>query len=86
MHHYTRSEDIPNTLMSQAHSSISFAPQNWGDAELTVDLTNSAIYDKPTVTNSSAPKIPVPPFTNGVSVPNCFALGPDDILEGVFEG
>lgn len=28
MHHYTRSEDIPNTLISEAHSSIMFAPQN----------------------------------------------------------
>lgn len=26
MHHYTRAEDIPNTLMTEAHSSIMFAP------------------------------------------------------------
>ncbi|KAM0277444.1 hypothetical protein ACHAQH_005809 [Verticillium albo-atrum] len=44
MHHFTRSEDIPNTLMSEAHSSVVFAQQNWGDAELTKDLANAIIY------------------------------------------
>ena len=81
MHHYTRSEDIPNTLMSEAHSSIIFAPQNWGDTEDTVDLSNAIIYNE--VEESSEN---VTPFLNGVEIPQCLAQLPQDELAGVFEG
>lgn len=80
MQHYTRSEDIPNTLMSEAHSSILFAPQNWGDAELTQDLQNAVIY------NYKGGDEMVVPETNGVQPPSCFVTGPEDELLGVFEG
>ncbi|KAH6723513.1 copper amine oxidase [Leptodontidium sp. MPI-SDFR-AT-0119] len=78
MHHYTRSEDLPNTLMSEAHSSVVFAPQNWGDVEGTRDLANAVIYNRGEGDIAG-------PFTNGVNPPSCFALGPEDELLGVFE-
>jgi len=78
MHHYTRSEDLPNTLMSEAHSSVVFAPQNWGDSEGTRDLANAVIYNKGDADVTE-------PFTNGVNPPSCFALSPQDELLGVFE-
>jgi primary-amine oxidase len=80
MQHYTRAEDIPNTLMSEAHSSIMFAPQNWGDAELTTDLQNAIIY------NYKKGVELVKPETNGVEPQTCFVTGPEDGLLGIFEG
>ena len=77
MHHYTRAEDIPNTLMSEAHSSTFFAPQNWGNTELTKDLANSIIFEA----NSNDDFVP---YTNDVEPPNCMALLPSDTLPGVF--
>ena len=79
MHHYTRAEDIPNTLMSEAHSSVMFAPQNWGNTELTKDLSNAVIYE------SNSDDVFVP-YTNGADTPNCMALLPSDTLPGVFTG
>ncbi|KAH8714642.1 copper amine oxidase [Ilyonectria robusta] len=81
MHHYTRSEDIPNTIMLEAHSNIMFAPQNWGDTEGTVDLTNAVIYNEDNVNSDGI----VEPETNGVSPPDCLVLSPEDELLGVFE-
>ena len=40
MHHFTRSEDIPVTLYSEAVSSIVFAPQNFNDRAQEGDLRN----------------------------------------------
>ncbi|KAF2634788.1 amine oxidase catalytic domain-containing protein [Massarina eburnea CBS 473.64] len=40
MHHFTRSEDVPVTLYSEAYSSISFAPQNFFDRAQDGDLLN----------------------------------------------
>ncbi|EXF84124.1 copper amine oxidase [Colletotrichum fioriniae PJ7] len=40
MHHFTRSEDIPVTLYSEAVSSIVFAPQNFNDRAQDGDLQN----------------------------------------------
>lgn len=79
MHHYTRSEDIPNTLMSEAHSSIMFAPQNWGNTEMTTDLTNAVIY------NDLGQEGGVLPEMNGFEPSACLSLGPEDELRGVFE-
>ncbi|KAK8091304.1 hypothetical protein PG994_000809 [Apiospora phragmitis] len=31
MQHFVRAEDLPNTLAAEAHASVVFAPQNWGD-------------------------------------------------------
>ncbi|KAK7191070.1 hypothetical protein DPSP01_007759 [Paraphaeosphaeria sporulosa] len=78
MHHYTRSEDIPNTLMSEAHSNIFFAPQNWGDTELTKDLANSVMMYAEGADNEIVIE------TNGVEPPSCLNLGPEDSLLGVF--
>lgn len=80
MHHYTRAEDIPNTLMSEAHSSVVFAPHNWGDTELTVDLQNAVLYEEGNEDDGV-----VMPDTNGVDPPACFLLGEQDELRGVFE-
>lgn len=78
MHHFTRSEDIPNTLMSEAHSSIFFAPQNWGDTELTKDLSNSVMIYAEGLENNIVIE------TNGVEPPTCLALSQGDSLQGVF--
>lgn len=78
MHHYTRSEDIPNTLMSEAHSSIFFAPQNWGDTELTKDLSNAVMFYAEGEDNE------IVIDENGVQPGSCLALGPEDALQGVF--
>ena len=40
MHHFTRAEDIPVTLFSEAVSSITFAPQNFFDRAQDGDLKN----------------------------------------------
>lgn len=40
MHHYTRSEDVPVTLFSEAYSSIVFAPQNYFARAQDGDLLN----------------------------------------------
>ncbi|TPX12292.1 uncharacterized protein E0L32_006939 [Thyridium curvatum] len=40
MHHFTRAEDIPVTLFTEAVSSIMFAPQNFFDKAQDVDLQN----------------------------------------------
>ncbi|KAI1081350.1 amine oxidase catalytic domain-containing protein [Whalleya microplaca] len=40
MHHFTRSEDVPVTLYSEAVSSIMFAPQNFFDSAQDSDLRN----------------------------------------------
>lgn len=40
MHHFTRAEDVPVTLYSEAVSSIMFAPQNFFDRAQDGDLTN----------------------------------------------
>ncbi|KAH7075705.1 copper amine oxidase [Paraphoma chrysanthemicola] len=40
MHHFTRSEDVPVTLYTEAYSSIVFAPQNFFDRAQDSDLLN----------------------------------------------
>lgn len=40
MHHFTRSEDVPVTLNTEAYSSITFAPQNFFDRAEDGDLLN----------------------------------------------
>ncbi len=43
MHHYTRAEDVPVTLFSEAVSSIVFAPQNFNDRAPEGDLRNRRV-------------------------------------------
>ncbi|KAF2740995.1 amine oxidase catalytic domain-containing protein [Polyplosphaeria fusca] len=40
MHHFTRAEDVPVTLYTEAYSSITFAPQNFFDRAQDGDLLN----------------------------------------------
>jgi primary-amine oxidase len=40
VHHFTRSEDVPVTLYTEAYSSIVFAPQNFNDRAQDGDLLN----------------------------------------------
>ncbi|KAL7623325.1 hypothetical protein AAE478_007006 [Parahypoxylon ruwenzoriense] len=44
MHHFTRSEDVPVTLYSEAVSSVMFAPQNFFDRAQDGDLRNRRWY------------------------------------------
>ncbi|KAF1843293.1 amine oxidase catalytic domain-containing protein [Cucurbitaria berberidis CBS 394.84] len=46
MHHFTRSEDVPLTLYTEAYSSIVFAPQNFFDRAQDGDLLNRVQVDK----------------------------------------
>ncbi|KAK8029243.1 hypothetical protein PG991_006299 [Apiospora marii] len=82
MHHFVRAEDLPNTLAAEAHASLLFAPQNWGDGgENTRDLANAVIYRADDTNGAGV----VVPETNGVEAPACLLLGADDELLGVFE-
>jgi len=76
MHYFTRAEDIPNTLMLEAHSSITFAPHNCGHAELTIDMTNATFYDKDKgqvkrQSDFNDSSSAVEPETNGANPPVC---------------
>lgn len=83
MHHFVRSEDLPNTLAAEAHASLVFAPQNWGSGgENTRDLANAVIFHSD---DTDAAGVPVPE-TNGVDAPSCLVLGPDDELLGAYTG
>ncbi|KAK7998423.1 peptidyl-tRNA hydrolase [Apiospora arundinis] len=83
MHHFVRAEDLPNTLATSAHASLVLAPQNWAaGGENTRDLANAVIYYLDD-TNSAGVSVP---NTNGVDVPSCLPLGPDDALLGAFDG
>ncbi|KAI1372933.1 copper amine oxidase [Hypoxylon crocopeplum] len=53
MHHFTRAEDVPVTLYSEAVSSIMFAPQNFFDNAQDGDLRNRRWYTVPDATDSS---------------------------------
>ena len=52
MHHYTRSEDVPVTLFSEAVSSIVFAPQNFFDRAPEGDLRNRRVIVSDAVTGA----------------------------------
>ncbi|KAK8011681.1 hypothetical protein PG990_010646, partial [Apiospora arundinis] len=82
MHHFVRAEDLPNTLATSAHASLVLAPQNWAaGGENTRDLANAVIFYLDD-TNSAGVSVP---NTNGVDVPSCLPLGPDDALLGAFD-
>ncbi|KAI0842626.1 copper amine oxidase [Hypoxylon sp. FL0890] len=70
MHHFTRSEDVPVTLYSEAVSSIMFAPQNFFDQSQDGDLKNRRWYTVPETANSSNATALVSE-TYGVDLPQC---------------
>ncbi|CAG9988308.1 unnamed protein product [Clonostachys byssicola] len=65
MHHFTRSEDVPVTLFTEAVSSISLAPQNFFDRAQDGDLRNRRWY----VPNKESGTLQTEDY--GVELPNC---------------
>ncbi|OTA70509.1 amine oxidase catalytic domain-containing protein [Hypoxylon sp. EC38] len=70
MHHFTRSEDVPVTLYSEAVSSIMFAPQNFFDQAQDGDLRNRRWYTVPEATGSTNATTLVSE-AYGVELPQC---------------
>ncbi|KAI1416282.1 copper amine oxidase [Hypoxylon sp. FL1857] len=70
MHHFTRSEDIPVTLYSEAVSSIMFAPQNFFDQSQDGDLRNRRWYTVPEAADGSNATTLVSE-TYGLELPQC---------------
>ncbi|KAB5577993.1 copper amine oxidase [Coniochaeta sp. 2T2.1] len=65
MHHFTRSEDVPVTLYTEAVSSITFAPQNFFDRAQEGDLLNRRWI----VANSTTGELNYEDY--GVELPTC---------------
>lgn len=65
MHHFTRSEDVPVTLFSEAVSSILLAPQNFNDRAQEGDLLNRRWI----VANSTTGQLSYEDY--GVALPTC---------------
>ena len=65
MHHFTRAEDIPVTLYTEAVSSIVFAPQNFNDRAQDGDLLNRRWL----TTDAETGEMNVE--TYGVAIPQC---------------
>ncbi|KAF2268147.1 amine oxidase catalytic domain-containing protein [Lojkania enalia] len=65
MHHFTRSEDIPVTLYTEAYSSIVFAPQNFFDRAQDGDLLNRRWIEVDSETSELTYE------TYGVQFPTC---------------
>lgn len=65
MHHFTRSEDVPVTLYTEAVSSIVFAPQNFNDRAQEGDLLNRRWI----VANSTSGELSYEDY--GVELPTC---------------
>lgn len=74
MHHFTRAEDIPVTLYTEAVSSILFAPQNFNDHAEDVDIMNRRwiTYDRA----SDSLKFDA----YGVELPQCQVELPEPVL------
>ncbi|KAI1462708.1 copper amine oxidase [Annulohypoxylon moriforme] len=70
MHHFTRSEDIPVTLYSEAVSSIMFAPQNFFDVAQDGDLKNRRWYTVPEKTDGGNVSV-LESETYGIELPQC---------------
>ncbi|KAI0893413.1 copper amine oxidase [Annulohypoxylon nitens] len=68
MHHFTRSEDIPVTLYSEAVSSIMFAPQNFFDQAQDGDLKNRRWYTVPDTEDGVSA---LESETYGIELPQC---------------
>ncbi|KAI1396333.1 amine oxidase catalytic domain-containing protein [Hypoxylon fuscum] len=70
MHHFTRAEDVPVTLYSEAVSSVMFSPQNFFDNAQDGDLRNRRWYTVPTATaNESVTTLVSESY--GIDLPQC---------------
>ena len=80
MHHFTRAEDVPVTLYTEAYSSIVFAPQNFFDRAQDGDLLNRRWMEVDTDGNLTFE-------TYGVSLETCPIVleEPVELLGGVGE-
>ncbi|KAF1997734.1 amine oxidase catalytic domain-containing protein [Amniculicola lignicola CBS 123094] len=81
MHHFTRSEDVPVTLYTEAYSSIVFAPQNFFDRAQDGDLLNRRWMTVNTTTFELSVE------TYGVALPGCGLSfeEPGDHVGGIVE-
>ncbi|KAI2470927.1 copper amine oxidase [Annulohypoxylon bovei var. microspora] len=70
MHHFTRSEDIPVTLYSEAVSSIMFAPQNFFDQSQDGDLKNRRWYTVPEAADTGNVSV-LTSEAYGIGLPQC---------------
>ncbi|KAI2624880.1 amine oxidase catalytic domain-containing protein [Hypoxylon sp. NC1633] len=70
MHHFTRAEDIPVTLYSEAVSSIMFAPQNFFDNAQDGDLKNRRWYSFPGATDTDNATVLLSE-AYGIELPQC---------------
>lgn len=76
MHHFTRSEDVPVTLYSEAVSSVLFAPQNFNDRAQEGDLLNRRWI----VANATTGELTYEDY--GVALPDC-KVQLDEPVEGI---
>ncbi|KAL2412723.1 Copper amine oxidase vicK1 [Exophiala dermatitidis] len=73
MHHFTRAEDIPVTLYTEAVSNIMFAPQNFFDRAQDGDLLNRRWVEY----NATTDEITFEAY--GVELPNCAMEFPEPV-------
>ncbi|KAI1098905.1 copper amine oxidase [Jackrogersella minutella] len=71
MHHFTRSEDIPVTLYSEAVSSIMFAPQNFFDQSQDGDLRNRRWYTTAPEATAGGNVTALTSEMYGIDLPQC---------------
>ncbi|KAI4860842.1 copper amine oxidase [Hypoxylon rubiginosum] len=71
MHHFTRAEDVPVTLYSEAVSSVMFAPQNFFDNAQDGDLRNRRWYTVPVATEENGNVAALVSETYGIELPQC---------------
>lgn len=77
MHHFTRSEDVPVTLYSEAVSSILFAPQNFNNRAQDSDLKNRRWI----VVNQTTEEGELIYETYGVALPQCLVAPLEPVLD-----
>ncbi|KAK5080925.1 hypothetical protein LTR05_008241 [Lithohypha guttulata] len=77
MHHYTRAEDVPVTLFTEAQSSIQFAPQNFFDRAQDGDLLNRRYI----VVDQSTEEGVLNYEDYGVPLPQCMVAPSEPVLE-----
>jgi len=76
MHHFTRAEDVPVTLYTEAYSSIVFAPQNFFDRAQDGDLLNRRWVVPDVETGELVFE------TYGVGLPTC-AIDVEEPVDGI---
>ncbi|GAB7358237.1 hypothetical protein MBLNU230_g0388t1 [Neophaeotheca triangularis] len=81
MHHYTRAEDVPVTLFTEAYSSIKFSPQNFFARAQDGDLRNR-IWAVPTETEDGSGEYYLDSELLAAPLPTC-SLRLNDPVDGI---